>query len=133
MNHRVGRLLFGLGVGLLAAFLAFRWASDTGPRMERQLQETVVMASRGLLVATLAVGDLEIVDPVAPDRKVGKTYVYRAGNGWEVSGYYRRSDRDLWHPYLMLLDSEQELQHLKVSDTGLLDRQDENPMLEVLP
>jgi len=133
MNHRVGRLLFGFGIGFLVAFLAFRWISDPGPRMERQLQETVVTTSRALLSAKLALGDLEIVDPVAPNRKVGKTYVYPTDDGWEVSGFYRRNDRDLWHPYLVTLDSQHGLRHLKVSDTALLDRQGQDPLLEILP
>jgi len=132
-KHRVGRLLFGFGVGFLVAYLAFRWVADPGPRIERQLQETVVTTSRGLLSVTLSLKDLEIVDPVAPNRKVGKTYVYRADDGWEVSGYYRRNDRDLWHPYLIVLDGEHTLRHLKVSDTALLDRQGEDPLLEILP
>ena len=133
MHHRIGRLLFGFSVGFLVAFLAFRWISDTGPRMERQLQETVVMTSRTLLSAKLEIDDIEIVDPVAPNRKVGKTYIYPAGDGWEVSGYYRRDNRDLWHPFLMTLDGEHDLQHLKVSDTALLDRQGQDPLLEILP
>ena len=133
MNHRVGRLVFGFGVGFLLAFLAFRWASDPGPRHERQLQESVVASARFFLQETLALGELEIVDPLAPDRKVGKTYVYRAGEGWEVSGFYRRDDVDAWHPFLVRLDGKQGLVMLKVSDTALLDRQGKSPVLEILP
>ena len=133
MNHRVGRLVFGFGAGFLVAFLAFRWASDPAPRLERQLQESVVASSRFLLQRSLDIGELELVDPVSPHRKVGKTYVYRANDGWEVSGIYRRAESDLWHPYLVTLDSKQELLHLKVSDTALLDRQGDNPELEILP
>ena len=133
MKHRVARLVFGFGVGFLLAFLAFRWAADPGPRLERQLQESVVTSSRFFLQETLAIGELEIVDPLAPDRKVGKTYVYRAQEGWEVSGFYRRDEVDAWHPYLVTLDGKQGLTHLKVSDTALLDRQGESPALEILP
>lgn len=133
MNHRIGRLVFGFGVGILLAFLAFRWASDPAPRLERQLQESVVASARFFLQETLAIGELEIVDPLAPDRKVGKTYVYRAGEGWEVSGFYRRDETDAWHPYLASLDGKQGLLLLKVSDTALLHRQGESPLLEILP
>ena len=133
MNHRVARLVFGFGVGFLVAVLAFRWVSDPAPRLERQLQEAVVASSRFLLQQSLAIGELELVDPLAPDRTVGKTYVYRADDGWEVSGYYRRGESDLWHPYLLTLDSKQQLLHLKVSDTALLKRAGENPQLEILP
>ena len=133
MNHRLGRLAFGFGVGFLAAFLAFRWASDPAPRLERQLQESVVASGRFFLEQTLAIGELEVVDPLAPDRKVGKTYVYRADEGWEVSGFYRRDDADLWHPYLVTLDDKQALVRVKVSDTALLNRQGKSPALEILP
>lgn len=133
MNHRVGRLVFGFVVGLLAAFFAFRWATDPAPRLERQLEESVVASSRFFLQETLALGELEIVDPLNPVRKVGKTYVGRAGDAWEVSGFYRRSEADLWHPYLVTLDDKQALVLLKVSDPALLDRQGTLPELEILP
>jgi hypothetical protein len=132
VNHRIGRLVFGFAAGLLVAFLAYRWIADTGPRLERAEQERVVLTSRELLEATLAIGALELVDPLAPDRVVGKAYVYPAGESWEVSGFYRRNPNDLWHPYLLTLDASLRLVHLKISDTSLLGRDDE-AQLEVLP
>lgn len=133
MNHRIGRIVFSLGIGLIVAIFAYRWIVDPAPRAERVLQESVVATSRDLLVEKLAIGDIEIVDAIAPDRKVGKTYVYRADQGWEVSGYYRRSENDLWHPYLMLLDGSTALIHLKISDGALLDRATDDAALDVLP
>ena len=133
MNHRIGQIVFGLGIGLIVAIFAYRWIVDPAPRAERVLQESVVATSRDLLVEKLAIGDIEIVDAIAPDRKVGKTYVYRADQGWEVSGYYRRSENDLWHPYLMLLDGSTALIHLKISDGALLGRAIDDIALEVLP
>jgi len=91
-----------------------------------------VLASRVLLQTTLAIGSLQVVDPLAPDRVVGKTYVYPAGTAWEVSGFYRRNAQDLWHPYLLTLDASLGLLHLKISDSALLDRNGE-AQLEVLP
>ena len=132
MKHRIGRLVFGFVVGLLVAFLSYRWIMDTGPRAERALQESVVAESRVLLVATLNIGDLVIVDPLSPDRVVGKAYVFPAGEGWEVSGFYRRNAQDLWHPYLVTLDASMALLHLKISDTALLYRNGES-VLDVLP
>ena len=132
MNHRIGKLVFGLSVGLLVAILAYRWAADTGPNIERQREESVVLASRDWLESTLDIGQLVIVDPVSPDRKVGKVYVYPAGDRWEISGYYRRDKRDLWHPYLITMDATLALKHVKVSHTALLDRNAEGPP-EVLP
>ncbi|MGI9272054.1 MAG: hypothetical protein ACR2QT_09785 [Woeseiaceae bacterium] len=132
MNHRIGRLVFGFSVGLLVAFLSYRWVADTGPRLERQEQERIVAVSREHLHATLNIGELELVDPLSPDRVVGKAYVYPAGEGWEVSGFYRRDDQDLWHPYLVTLNATTDLVHLKISDTSLLSRSGDG-VLEVLP
>jgi hypothetical protein len=133
MNHRIARLAFGLGVGLLVAFMAFKWITNPEPRAERQLEETVVAASRQYLEATLANSSAELVDPLSPDRKVGKTYVYRAGDGWEVSGYYRRDEDDRWHPYLMTLDASHAMTHLKVKDSMLRDSAEQNELIEILP
>lgn len=133
MNHRTGRIVFSLGIGLVVAIFAYRWIINPAPRVERALQESVVATSRDLLVETLAIGRLEIVDALAPDRKIGKTYVYRADGGWQLSGYYRRNENDLWHPYLMTLDNSTALTHLKVSDPVLMDRGTDNDILEVLP
>ena len=133
MNHRTGRIVFSMGIGLLVAIFAYRWIMNPAPRVERALQESVVATSRDLLVETLSIGHLEIVDALEPDRKIGKTYVYRADEGWQLSGYYRRNEDDLWHPYLMTLDNSTALVHLKISDAELMDRGAEDVALEVLP
>lgn len=132
LNHRLGKLVFGISVGLLVAVFAYRWASDTGPTVERQREEMVVTASRNWLESTLDIGRLDIVDPISPDRKVGKVYIYPAGDHWEISGFYRRDKNDLWHPYLITINAALELKHLKISDTALLHRTGEGS-LEVLP
>jgi len=133
MNHRIARLAFGLGVGLIVAFMAFKWITNPEPRAVRQLEETVVAASRQHLGATLASASVELVDPLSPDRKVGKSYVYRAGDGWEVSGYYRRDENDRWHPYLMTLDASNAMTHLKVQDSMLRESAAQNELLEIVP
>jgi len=133
MNHRVGRLIFGIGVGLLVAFLSYKWISNPAPRAERELEESVVAIARQQLQETLAIGQLELVDPIAPNRKIGKSYVYRADGGWEVSGYYRRGEGDRWHPFLMTLDASSVISNLKVGDTAFVQRALEDPMLEALP
>ena len=132
MNHQITRLIFAFGIGIVVAVFAYRWIIDPTPRTERVMQESVVLVARNLLEQTLEIGTLEVVDPLAPDRKIGKTYVFPAAQGWEVSGYYRRDDIDLWHPYLMTLDDSLQLTHLKVSDPVLFDRVNDKPLLEVL-
>jgi hypothetical protein len=135
MSHRTGRLVFALSVGLLVAVLSYRWITDPAPRAERALEESIIGSARTILAATLAIGELEVVDALAPNRKAGKTYIYRAGDGWEVSGYYRRSEDDRWHAYLLSLDSSIELRHLKIqdSDQELLNRFEGNSRLEAVP
>jgi hypothetical protein len=109
-------VLFGIAVGLIVAVFAYRWITAPEMRSQRLLEEAVVAQSRLLLADKLELTDPEIVDPLAPKRSVGKTYVYPAAHGWEVSGYYRRNAGDDWHAYLMALDSERVLLELKVKD-----------------
>jgi hypothetical protein len=132
INHRIGGLVFAFGVGLLVAFLSYQWITNPAPRLERQLQEATVLAAREQLQGIAGSEALEVVDPLAPDRKVGKVYVYRAGDGWEVSGFYRRDADDRWHPFLMLLDAENEMTHLRVRDAAFAETAGDS-RLEVLP
>ena len=135
MNHKMASLVFGAVVGVLVAIWAYQWVSDPEKRERRTEQETVVEISRTVLRDKLAIGDIELVDPLAPQRKVGKVYVYPLASGWEISGYYRRSDQDLWHPYLMALSQELSLESLKISDSdaGLAQLAAMDPNFEVLP
>jgi hypothetical protein len=135
MQQRKGGIIFALGVGLLVAVFSYRWLVDSQPREERQLQERVVLESRDLLREIIAAGPLVIVDPLAPARKVGKVYIYPAAVGWEISGYYRRNENDLWHPYLVQLDENLVLTQLKISDQdpALIERGKNDPLLEVMP
>jgi hypothetical protein len=87
MNHRVGQSVFALVVGLAVATIAYQWITNPAPRQQRQSEELAVQASRELLAAAVGVGSLEIVDPLAPNRKVGKVYIYAEEPGWAVSGY----------------------------------------------
>jgi hypothetical protein len=108
--------VFGIAVGLIIAVFAYRWITAPEMRSQRLLEEAVVAHSRLLLADKLKLTDPEIIDPLAPKRSVGKSYVYPAAHGWEVSGYYRRNAGDDWHAYLMTLDSERGLLELKVKD-----------------
>lgn len=131
MNHRIGRGLFALLVGLAVAILSFKWITNPDPRMQRAREEQVVQVSRSLLTTKIESDSLEIVDPLAPNRKVGKVYVFAEAPGWAVSGFYRRSDDDRWHPYLMLLAENLELHRLKVQDETLAVRAAADPTLEI--
>ena len=138
MNHRVGKILFAMVVGIAVATLSFRWITNPEPRAERALQENVVEVARQVIKSVVMDFTIEIVDPLSPNRKVGKVYVYRKGEksdkgGWDVSGYYRRDENDRWHPFLIVLSDELQLEHLKVGDEDqeLIDRAENDPTLEV--
>jgi len=79
----------------------------------------VVLAAREILNSyVIPGGDLQRVDPLSPDRKIGKSYVWPVEGGWDVSGFYRRDDNDNWHPFLMSLDESIELRSLAVRDSN---------------
>lgn len=119
MNHRLGRTLFALAVGLGVAMFAYQWITDPVPRERREVEEAAVHAARAYL--RHAVGDdaFEIVDPLSPNRRVGKVYIYAEEPGWAVSGHYRRDENDPWHAYLMHLTRDLELHALKAEDAAL--------------
>lgn len=115
--QRVLRLAVAFAVGFAIAFYAYRWVTDPERALQRAREESVVQHAR--MILTQYVGgadDLQLVDPLAPDRKVGKVFIYPVDAGWQVSGYYRRDDRDGWHPWLMDLDVRMNLVHLSIQD-----------------
>ena len=134
-KHRPGGIIFAIIVGLIVATLSYRWLVDQAPREQRLREIQVVEQARASLREIVGVEALKIVDPLEPDRKIGKVYIYPATDGWEVSGYYRRDDTDLWHPWLMQLDAELKMERLRISDQDatLIERARPDPRIEVLP
>jgi len=119
MNHRVGRSLFALGVGLTVAVLSYQWITNPVPREQRLAEESAILASRHALRKLAGQEDLEIVDPLAPDRKVGKVYIYAEEPGWAISGHYRRGEDKPWHAYLIYLTTELDPHSLKTDDPAV--------------
>jgi len=129
--------VFVLVVAVAVAFLSYRWITNPEPRAERALQESAVMAAREAIRSAVAANSIEIVDPLATNRRVGKAYIYRNGDkvddrGWTVSGYYRRDENDRWHPFLMTLSAELAVEHLKVKDGDqeMIERAENDPKFE---
>ncbi len=116
VNHRVGSIIFGVIIGLVAAVWSYHWITDPQKLSARQAEEHAVLRARDLLAERLSIANLQVVDPLAADRKVGKVYIYPTSDGWDVSGYYRRNDDDRWHAYLMSVSSGLQLKALKVDD-----------------
>lgn len=129
--HRIVRPVFALGAGLLLAFYAYERATDPEIRAQKEREETAVLAAREILRGHVdADYGLEIVDPLARKRAVGKAYIYPAGSGWEVSGHYRRNRTDEWHPFLIRLDANMALVELAVRDEQLKRKADGRPVVE---
>lgn len=136
MSHKILRLVVAFAIGLALSLYAYHRVTDPRPAMQRAEEEAVVRNARSILEGYLeAGGDLRIVDPLAPDRKVGKVYIYPTDAGWEVSGHYRRNDRDRWHPFLMQLDADAALSSLSVrdNDRALAAKADTDPKLQTTP
>jgi hypothetical protein len=135
MKQRPAGIVFALAVGLIVATLSYRWVVDPTSRDQRDQELRAAAQARVSLLQFIGSQRLEIVDPLEPDRKVGKVYIYPAGDGWEVSGFYRRDETDLWHPWLMRLDADLETIHLRVSDQDarLVEQARQDPAIEVLP
>ena len=135
MNHRIGSIVFGFVVGVMVAVLAYQWITAPDKGAQRAEEERVVVVSRSVLGEKLGIVELEFVDPVAPQRKVGKVYIYPLAGGWEVSGFYRRGDDDRWHAYLLTLSADLELTSLKVKDADarLAEIAESDSLFEVAP
>ncbi|MBT3426810.1 MAG: hypothetical protein HOL98_03040 [Gammaproteobacteria bacterium] len=128
----MARIIFGIMVGILVAVFSYQWITDSSRRVERGIEESVVFEVRALLAETLALKDLEIVDPVDSNREAGKSYVYRTATGWQVSGHYRRQEEDPWQQFLMNLDEDVTLLNLLVDDPEIVEQARVNPALEVI-
>jgi hypothetical protein len=135
MNHRIGRIVFVVGMSLLVATMSYQWISNPEGREERALEISIVEASRSQLMSIIDARSLEIVDPLTPNRKVGKVYIYPEDQGWAISGYYRRGPDDRWHPYLMMLGADRRISLLKLKDQDqrLVEQAAADPRLEVSP
>lgn len=116
--HKVARFTLALCIGVALALYAYHRVNDPEPAMQREREEAAVLAARDILRSYLEpAAEPEIVDPVSPRRKVGKSYIYPTQAGWEISGHYRRNESDRWHPFLMATDHEHQLLMLSVRDT----------------
>ena len=114
--QRFTGFLFAAVVGLLIAWFVYDGVTDPERSTERRAEERVVLAARAHLLDMLALpSDAAVVDPLQPNRVVGKVYVYPSGDAWDVSGYYRRSTESEWRPWLMHLDGDLSLQTLRLS------------------
>ena len=135
-KHRYMQWVVAIAVGIMLSLLVFERATDPEPALQKAIQESVVLEARLFLLSyVLPGGELQLVDPLAPDRKVGKVYIWPVDNGWEVSGYYRRDEQDPWHPFLMNLNASSELTSLAVKDRNerLIGMSAQDPKFSAVP
>ncbi len=136
INHKVVRPIMALIIGVMLALYAYERITDMEPRAQRAREEALVSSAREILQSYVAPGGhLEIVDPLSPNRKVGKSYIYPTEGGWDVSGHYRRDADDWWHPYLMSLDGAGGLESLAVRDADdrLIGMSSRDPKFSAVP
>jgi hypothetical protein len=135
-NHKVLRLVFAFGVGLLVAWYSFQWVSDPERAARRAVEEGIVLEGRAIL-RQYVTGDaaIDISDPLERIREAGKVYIYPTPDGWELSGHYQRPGESRWHPFLMTLDRDGRLESLLVQDNdpAVIGRADDEPRFEVKP
>lgn len=117
LNNRGVKLVVAFAIGIFLSLYSYQMITDPEPARERVREDAAVYAAREIVGDYIATGSaLEIVDPLAPDRVIGKSYIYPVAEGWQVSGYYRRGSGDRWHPFLMSMDRNLDLQSLSIKD-----------------
>jgi len=136
LTHPATRWIVAIGIGLMVSLYSFERISDPEPALQRAREESAVRSARDILTSYVAPGKvLELVDPLSPDRKVGKAYIYPVESGWEISGHYRRNAGDSWHPFLLRLNEQDELESLALrdGDERLLAMSARDPKLSAVP
>jgi len=134
LNHSIIRIVVALAIGVGIALYSYDRITDPLPRQQRAQEEVVVAKARDILKDIIApASELQVVDPLQPDRKIGKVYLAPTDGGWDVSGHYRRHEQDPWHPWLMSLDHSMLLQKLLVrdSDPALGTKAAQDPRIEI--
>jgi len=116
INHRIMRLVVAFSVGLIVSYGSFQWLTDTDRPVRRATEESVVNASRIILLDYIDSENLTISDPLDRVREAGKVYVFPTEDGWELSGHYQRQGEKTWHDFLMKLDADLNLISFAVND-----------------
>jgi hypothetical protein len=117
VNHRILRLVFAFGTGLLVSYWSYQWITNPQRAAERAVEEAVVQESRLVLLSYVADNEaVELSDPLERVRAAGKVYIYPIEDGWEISGQYKRHNDTGWHAFLMRLDKDSRLLSLSVED-----------------
>ena len=80
LNHRILRLVFAFGTGLLVSYWSYQWITIPQRAAERAVEEAVVQESRLVLLSYVADNEaVEISDALERVRAAGKVYIYPVG------------------------------------------------------
>lgn len=135
VNHKIFRLVFAFGIGLLVAFGSYRWITNADRGTQKIVEESVVLESRQILRSYFPdTPVLHLSDPLDRVREAGKVYIFPTDGGWEISGHYQRDGEKRWHAFLMTLDASASLVTLSVEDDDpqLLEKAESDPSFSVL-
>jgi hypothetical protein len=117
MKHKFLRIIiFSI---LFIAVLTYTYRNVYEPISANQRDDEIqiIHITRSIIKNYIDISpDIEIIDPLNPNRKIGKSYIFPSDNGWEISGYYKKTDYDNWHPWLISLNSVNELVSIAVKD-----------------
>jgi len=120
-KYTIKQIIFALTTGFVLSWFVYQSTIKTPYQAQRKLEEQIVTKANVLLIEQLGFPtDIEVIDPVNADKDVGKTYISPENKKWQVSGYYRRSEFDDWHPWLMDLSQDLRIVGLSIQDNPYL-------------
>ena len=115
VKYTINQKVFAVIIGLTISYYAYKWVVDPAPRLQRQAEERIVSHARKSVFQLLELTEqTKVIDPLNPNKKVGKTYLAPNDNGWQVSGYLRRDEAEPWYPWLISLDNNLDIVELRI-------------------
>ena len=120
MKHKFLKIIIFLILFIAALTYTYRNVYEPISVNQRGDEIQIIHITRSIIKSYIDISpDIEIIDPLNPNRKIGKSYIFPSDNGWEISGYYKKTDYDNWHPWLISLNSVNELVSITVKDDNL--------------
>lgn len=117
MKHKFLRIFIFLMLSIAALTYTYRNVYEPISVNQRGGEIQIIHITRSIIKSYIDISsDIKIIDPLNPNRKIGKSYIFPSDNGWEISGYYKKTDHDNWHPWLISLNSANELVSITVKD-----------------
>tara|TARA_B100001105_G_scaffold50458_1_gene38034 strand:+ start:208 stop:618 length:411 start_codon:yes stop_codon:yes gene_type:complete len=135
MKHKFLKIIIFLILFIAALTYTYRNVYEPISVNQRGGEIQIIHITRSIIKSYIDISsDIKIIDPLNPNRKIGKSYIFPSDNGWEISGYYKKTDRDNWHPWLISLNSTNELVSIAVKDDSprIKKKSIEDPFLSIV-